>query len=146
VARLARASFIASSFKSFDAYRDVCDCSKSRGWVTLSGEMADPIPRLDLPAQLRGVRKDLDDVIARLLDNCSFYLGPGVAQFEKDFARFVGAEHCVSLNSDSSALHVAMRLLSFGPGEKVIATPFTFAATSWAISYVGAKTVLPVNC
>ena len=119
----------------------VCDCSKPRGWVTFSGDMADPIPYLDLPAQVRGIRKDLDAAIARTLDNCSFCLGPDVAQFEKDFARFAGAEHCVGFNSGTSALHVAMLLLGVGPGDEVITTPFTFVATSWAISYVGAKPV-----
>jgi dTDP-4-amino-4,6-dideoxygalactose transaminase len=119
----------------------VCDCSKSRGWVTFSSDMADPIPYLDLPAQLRGVRKELDAAIARTIDHCSFCLGPDVAQFEKDFARFVGAEHCAGFNSGTSALHVAMLLLGVGPGDEVITTPFTFVATSWAISYVGAKPV-----
>jgi dTDP-4-amino-4,6-dideoxygalactose transaminase len=103
--------------------------------------MTEPIPYFDLPAQLRGLRRDLDAVIARTIDNCSFCLGPDVAQFEKDFARFVGAEHCVGLNSGTSALHVAMLLLGVRPGDEVITTPMTFVATSWAISYVGARPV-----
>jgi dTDP-4-amino-4,6-dideoxygalactose transaminase len=105
------------------------------------GEMADKISYLDLPAQLRGIRKEIDAAIARTIDNCSFCLGPDVAQFEKDFARFIGAEHCIGFNSGTSALHVAMRLLNISPGDEVITTPFTFIATSWAISYTGAKPV-----
>src|SRR2546422_4362658 len=100
-----------------------------------------PIPYLDLPAQMRPIRQDIDAAIARTLDQCAFCLGPEVAQFEKDFARFCGAEHCVGFNSGTSALHVAMLLLNLGPGDEVITTPFTFVATSWAISYVGAKPV-----
>ena len=46
------------------------------------------IPYLDLPAQLRPLRKELDAVIAKTIDNCSFCLGPDVAQFEQDFARY----------------------------------------------------------
>jgi dTDP-4-amino-4,6-dideoxygalactose transaminase len=103
--------------------------------------MAEPIPYLDLPAQIRGIRKDIDAAIARTLDNCSFCLGPDVAQFEKDFARYIGAEHCVAFNSGTSALHIALMLLDVGPGDEVITTPMTFVATSWAISYVGAKPV-----
>jgi dTDP-4-amino-4,6-dideoxygalactose transaminase len=103
--------------------------------------MTEPIAYFDLPAQLRSVRKDLDAAIARTIDNCSFCLGPDVAQFEKDFARFCGAEHCVGVNSGTSALHLAMLLLGVKPGDEVITTPFTFVATSWAISYVGAKPV-----
>ena len=103
--------------------------------------MSDSVPYFDLPAQIRSVRKDLDAAIARTLDNCSFCLGPDVVQFEKDFAKYVGAEHCVGFNSGTSALHVAMIMLGVGPGDEVVTTPFTFVATSWAISYVGAKPV-----
>src|SRR5438552_19190047 len=99
------------------------------------------IPYLDLPAQMRGIRKEIDAAIARTLDNCTFCLGPEVAQFEKDFARFIGAKHCIGFNSGTSALHVAMLLLNIGPGDEVITTPFTFVATSWVISYVGATPV-----
>jgi len=103
--------------------------------------MVEKIPYLDLPAQIRGLRNELDAAIARALDNCSFCLGPDVARFEKDFAKFCGAEHCVGFNSGTSALHVAMLLLGVGPGDEVITTPFTFVATSWAISYTGARPV-----
>lgn len=103
--------------------------------------MPDKVPYLDLPAQIRSLRPELDAAIARTLDHCSFCLGPDVAQFEKDFARFCGAEHCVAFNSGTSALHVAMLLLNVGRDDEVISTPHTFVATSWAISYVGAKPV-----
>ena len=103
--------------------------------------MLGPIPYLDLPAQMRPIRKEIDAAIARTLDQCSFCLGPDVAQFEKDFAAWCGAQHCVGMNSGTSALHVAMLLLGVGPGDEVITTPFTFVATSWAISYVGARPV-----
>src|SRR5215471_17900138 len=106
--------------------------------MTTRSADAAPIPYLDLPAQIRALRKDLDAAIARSMDNCSFILGPDVAQFEKDFARFCGAEHCVGMNSGTSALHVGLLLLNIGPGDEVITTPSTFVATSWAISYVGA--------
>jgi len=106
-----------------------------------SRNVEENIPYFDLPAQLRSIRQDLDAALARTIDHCSFCLGPDVAQFEKDFARFVGAEHCVGFNSGTSALHVALLLLGIGPGDEVITTPFTFVATSWAISYVGAKPV-----
>jgi dTDP-4-amino-4,6-dideoxygalactose transaminase len=103
--------------------------------------MTEPVPYLDLPAQMRGIRKDVDAAIARTLDNCSFCLGPDVTQFEKDFARACSAQHCVAFNSGTSALHVAMLLLNIGQEDEVITTPLTFVATSWGISYVGAKPV-----
>ncbi|HWH68504.1 MAG TPA: DegT/DnrJ/EryC1/StrS family aminotransferase [Candidatus Sulfotelmatobacter sp.] len=108
--------------------------------TTQSGNI-ESIPYLDLPAQMRPLRKEIDAAIARTLDNCSFCLGPDVFQFEKDFARFCGAQHCIAFNSGTSALHIAMLLLNVGPGDEVISTPSTFVATSWAISYVGARPV-----
>ena len=99
------------------------------------------VPYLDLAAQMKPLRPEIDTAIARTLDNCSFCLGPDVAQFEKDFARFCQAEHCVAFNSGTSALHVGLMLLNIGPGDEVISTPSTFVATSWAISYTGAKPV-----
>lgn len=99
------------------------------------------VPYLDLLAQMRPLRKEIDAAIARTLDQCSFCLGPDVAQFEKDFARFCDAQHCVGFNSGTSALHIAMLLLNVGRDDEVITTPSTFVATCWAISYVGAKPV-----
>ena len=103
--------------------------------------MAEKVPYLDLPAQIRSIRPELDAAIARTLDNCTFCLGPDVAQFEKDFAGYCGAQHALGFNSGTSALHVALRLLNVGPGDEVITTPYTFIATSWAISYCGATPV-----
>jgi dTDP-4-amino-4,6-dideoxygalactose transaminase len=103
--------------------------------------MADTIPYLDLRAQIKPLRAEIDAAIARTIDNCSFCLGPDVVQFEKDFAKYCDAKFCVGFNSGTSALHVAMLLLGVGTGDEVITTPFTFVATSWAISYAGAKPV-----
>jgi dTDP-4-amino-4,6-dideoxygalactose transaminase len=99
------------------------------------------VPYLDLPAQMRSIRKEIDAAIAHTLDNCTFCLGPEVSQFEKDFAHYCGAKHCIAFNSGTSALHVAMLLLKIGRGDEVITTPMTFVATSWAISYAGATPV-----
>ena len=103
--------------------------------------MHDKIPYLDLPAQLRPLRKEIDAAIARNLDACSFCLGPDVVQFEKDFAKYCGAEHCIAFNSGTSALHVALLLLNIKQGDEIITTPCTFVATSWAISYANATPV-----
>lgn len=90
---------------------------------------------------MRPLRKEIDAVIAKALDNCTFCLGPDVVQFEKDFAAYCDAKHALGFNSGTSALHVAMLLLNLKPGDEVITTPYTFVATSWAISYCGATPV-----
>ncbi|HAM71018.1 MAG TPA: erythromycin biosynthesis sensory transduction protein eryC1 [Verrucomicrobiales bacterium] len=99
------------------------------------------VPYLDLAAQMKPLRAEIDAAIAQTLDRCSFCLGPDVEAFEREFAAAAGVPHCVAFNSGTSALHVAMRLLDIGPGDEVITTPYTFVATSWAISYVGARPV-----
>ena len=99
------------------------------------------VPYFDLSAQIKAFRPELEAAIARCLDSGAFCLGPEVKQFEAEFAAFCGAGHCVAMNSGTSALHIAMRLLDLGPGDEVITTPFTFIATSWAIVYTGARPV-----
>jgi dTDP-4-amino-4,6-dideoxygalactose transaminase len=99
------------------------------------------VPYFDLQARLRPLRSEIDSAIARVLDNGSFCLGPDVAKFESDFARWCNANYSIGFNSGTSALHVAMQLLGIGPGDEVITTPHTFIATSWAIAYLGAKPV-----
>lgn len=99
------------------------------------------IPFLDLKAQFRQVRSEVSDALEAVCESASFVQGPPTAQFERAFAAYCGVEHCVTVNSGTSALHVALRCLDIGPGDEVITVPFTFVATVWAISYVGATPV-----
>ena len=62
-------------------------------------------------------------------------------RFRAKIRRYCGTAHCVSLNSGTSALHLALRCLDVGPGDEVITVSMTFIATAWAISYVGATPV-----
>jgi dTDP-4-amino-4,6-dideoxygalactose transaminase len=79
--------------------------------------------------------------LAEVCESAHFAQGPTTQAFEKEYADYCGVRHCVSLNSGTSALHLALRCLSVGPGDEVITTPFTFIATAWAINYVGATPV-----
>ena len=81
------------------------------------------------------------NAITEVVDSGGFILGPNVSAFEKSFAEYCGANYALGVNSGTSALHLASKLLNLGPGDEVITTPYTFAATAWAISYVGAKPV-----
>ncbi|MEZ4273316.1 MAG: aminotransferase class I/II-fold pyridoxal phosphate-dependent enzyme [Myxococcota bacterium] len=69
-------------------------------------------------------------------------LGPHVTAFETELAQKVGVEHAAALSSGSAALHLALLLLDIGPGDEVLVSSFTFAATVNAIRYVGASPVL----
>jgi dTDP-4-amino-4,6-dideoxygalactose transaminase len=99
------------------------------------------IPFIDINAQNQSIRDELNDALARLVDRGEFILGPAVERFEENFARFLGARHCVGLNNGTSALHLALAAADIGPGDEVITTPHTWISTAWAISYVGARPV-----
>ncbi|MGO9244645.1 MAG: DegT/DnrJ/EryC1/StrS family aminotransferase [Verrucomicrobiia bacterium] len=99
------------------------------------------IPFLDLKAQYATIRNEVQAALAEVCDSARFAQGPPTTAFEQEFAAYCGVAHCVSLNSGTSALHLALRCLNIGPGDEVITTPFTFIATAWAISYVGATPV-----
>ncbi len=68
--------------------------------------------------------------------------GPKVARFERDVAAYRRAQHAVALNSCTAALHLSLLAAGVGPGDEVITTPLTFAATVNAIIHAGATPVL----
>ncbi len=67
--------------------------------------------------------------------------GPRTNQFEKEFAQYVGAKHCVAVNSCTAALHLSLLAAGIGPGDEVITSPLTFASTANTILHVGATPV-----
>ena len=100
------------------------------------------VPYLDLTAQYRSIKPEIDAAIARVLDSGQFVLGPEVAGFEQDFATYCGTSECIALNSGTSALHLALLAAGVGPGDEVITVPFTFVASVAAVIYAGARPVL----
>lgn len=63
--------------------------------------------------------------------------GPKIKEFEEKFAKYVGAKYAVAVNNATSALHLAATALGVKPGDKVIVTPMTFAASANCIRYCG---------
>jgi dTDP-4-amino-4,6-dideoxygalactose transaminase len=99
------------------------------------------VPYLDLRAQYRTLRSEVLAALEEVCESTGFAQGPATLEFETKFAAYCGVDHCVSLNSGTSALHLALRCLDVGPGDEVITVSMTFIATAWAISYVGATPV-----
>jgi dTDP-4-amino-4,6-dideoxygalactose transaminase len=99
------------------------------------------IPLVDLKAQYDAIKFEIDSAIQRVVENTSFILGKEVADFEREFARHVGAEGAVGVASGTAALHLAFRACGIGPGDEVITTAHTFIASSEAISQTGARPV-----
>jgi perosamine synthetase len=86
---------------------------------------------------------DDDDVaaVAEILRGDWLTTGPTVARFEEAFSEAVGAAHGVAVANGTAALHVAMLAAGIGPGDEVIVTAMTFAASANAARYVGAEVV-----
>jgi dTDP-4-amino-4,6-dideoxygalactose transaminase len=99
------------------------------------------VPYLDLEAQYNSIRTEVLTALEEVCESGRFAQGPATSDFEAKFAAYCGVDHCVSLNSGTSALHLALRCLNVGPGDEVITPAMTFIATAWAISYVGARPV-----
>jgi len=99
------------------------------------------IPFLDLKAQYRSIKPEIDAAVSRVLDSAAFVLGPEVAKFEEQFAAYSGARDGIAVNTGTSALHLALLAAGIGPGDEVITVPFTFVATVAAIRYTGARPV-----
>jgi len=65
--------------------------------------------------------------------------GPRVLQFEKEFAKFVGAKHAVAVSSGTAALHSSLLAAGIQPGDEVVVPSFTFSATAGAVVLAGGK-------
>lgn len=63
--------------------------------------------------------------------------GPRIAEFERKFADYVGAKYAVAVNNATAGLHIAAKALGVEPGQRVIVTPMTFAASANCIRYCG---------
>jgi dTDP-4-amino-4,6-dideoxygalactose transaminase len=100
------------------------------------------VPYLDLTAQHAPIKGELMDAIGAVIDKNAFVLGPGVDAFERRFAEFCGAKHCVAVNTGTAALHLALLAAGVGPGDEVITQADTFIATVAAVMYTGARPVL----
>ena len=100
------------------------------------------IPLMDLGAQYRSIKDELDAAVLGVLASGEYILGREVRAFEEEFADYCGGGECVAMNSGTSALHLAFLAAGIGPGDEVITTAMTFIATASAIAYSGAKPVL----
>jgi perosamine synthetase len=91
------------------------------------------LPTEEILAELKGI-----------LDSGWIGLGPKTAEFEKGLAAFIGARtHFLALNSCTSALHLAFKVLNLPKGSLVLTTPLTFVSTNHALLYEG---LVPVFC
>ena len=102
------------------------------------------IPFLDLKATYTELQSEIDAAIKRVLDSGWYILGKEVDAFEREFATYCEARHCLGVANGLDALHLGLLALGVGEGDEVIVPSNTYIATWLAVSRCGA-TPIPVE-
>lgn len=103
------------------------------------------IPFIDLKAQIKSIRNEIDEVINQVIDNTDFINGKFNKIFCENFAKFIDVKHCIGVGNGTDGLEIALTALGIKPNDEVIVPANSFIATSEAVSNVGAKVVF-VDC
>lgn len=102
------------------------------------------VPFLDLAGLHAQHRDEIFDAVHRVIDSGWYIRGAECDLFEKEFAKYCGAQHCVGVGNGLDALHLILKGMGIGEGDEVIVPANTYIATWLAVSYAGA-TPVPVE-
>jgi len=99
------------------------------------------IPLVDLVAQYRSIRTEIDAAIRDVLESGVFILGRNVAALEAEIAAYLGVRYAVGVASGTDALLLVLRALGIGSGDEVLVPAYTFFATAEAVSLCEARPI-----
>jgi dTDP-4-amino-4,6-dideoxygalactose transaminase len=99
------------------------------------------VPFVDLKLRFEEEKEELMACVERVLSQGHLVMTPEVAELEEAIKAYTGVRHCVSLNSGTDGLLMALWAAGIGKGDEVITTPVSFVATTGAIAHVGATPV-----
>ena len=99
------------------------------------------IPLLNLKEQYRLIGNEIEQAVLDVLRSGSYILGQNGAKLEQEIAAICGCKYGIGVANGTDALVLALWALNIGPGDEVITSPFTFAATVEAITLRGATPV-----
>lgn len=102
------------------------------------------IPFLDVRGAYQELKTEIDAAVSRVLASGWYIQGPETERFEREFAHYCEAGHCIGVGNGLDALHLAIVALGVGPGDEVIVSSNTFIATWLAVTFSGA-TPVPVE-
>lgn len=95
----------------------------------------------DLATQQQRIAPLIEKNIRNILEHGKYIIGPDVQELEEKLGAYVGVKHAIGCSSGTDALLLALMAYGIGPGDAILATPFTFIATAEAISLLGATPV-----
>ena len=99
------------------------------------------IPFVDLQAQYKSIKSDIDKAIENCIAGSNFIKGNAVSDFEKAFADYLGTKYCLGCGNGTDALEIIMKSLNIGPGDEVIVPALSWISTAEAVNNVGAEPV-----
>ncbi len=99
------------------------------------------IPFVDLKAQYKSIKVEIDEAIQSVIKETAFIKGKYVAQFEKQYAEKYGVKHCIGVANGTDAIYISLKALGIGRGDEVITVANSWISTSETISQTGAKPV-----
>lgn len=96
---------------------------------------------IDLVAQQKRIRPQVDAALRRVLDHGEYIMGPEVGELEKQLSAFCGSSYTLSCSNGTDALALVLMAKQIGPGDAIFVPTFTFAATAEVVACVGASVV-----
>ncbi len=99
------------------------------------------IPFVDLKAQYKTLKPEIDAAIQGVIDQTAFIGGPRIEAFEQAFANAQGVKHCIGVANGTDAIFIALKMMGVGPGDEVITAANSWISSSETISQTGATPV-----
>lgn len=99
------------------------------------------VPFVDLKAQYDAIKADIDEAISDVITATNFIGGVQVSQFEKEFSKYIGIEHCIACANGTDAIEMALSALGIGAGDEVIVPAISWISTAEVVNTVGADPI-----
>jgi len=105
-------------------------------------DLKDASPELQIPFHRAAVGEEEAQAVSEVIRSGWLTMGPKTFEFEKEFAKYVGAQDAIAVSTGTAALHLSLEAAGVQAGDEVLLPTTTFTATAEAVTYVGARPVL----